>query len=223
MSNMEEEKKEIVKEEKKESFFQKAKRIISKFPFIPFVVLGIILVVAILIPKRLPDIFEKGSMSKIERICDLATVEAYYHNVAAETKEASTLGKIFGNIGYKKYWLEYDAIIQFGIDAKEVEIKKPNIMNEVKVYVPEAKIVREPILITEYISDPITDTGFLTSISTDDKTSAVGNSLKNLKEKASQDEDLLKLARERAKTFLEQYIITAGKSVGVDYKVIFEN
>ena len=162
-------------------------------------------------------------MSKIERICDLATVEAYYHNVAAETKEASTLGKIFGNIGYKKYWLEYDAIIQFGIDAKEVDIKKPNIMNEVKVYVPEAKIVREPILITEYISDPITDTGFLTSISTDDKTSAVGNSLKNLKEKASQDEDLLKLARERAKTFLEQYIITAGKSVGVDYKVIFED
>ena len=222
MSNMEEKKIETV-EEKKESFINKVKKVIKKFPFIPFVILGILLVIAILIPKRLPDIFEKSNMSKIERICDLATVEAYYHNVAAETQEASTLGKIFGNIGYKKYWLEYDAIIQFGIDAKEVVINKPNIKNEVKVHVPKAKIVREPLLISEYISDPITDTGFLTSISSEDKTSAVGNSLKTLKEKAGADEDLLNLARERAKTFLEQYIISAGHAIGTEYKVVFED
>ena len=215
---------EIIAEKKKTDFsFKKVKKIIKKIPHKPAIILVILLLIALLIPKRLPTIFTTSNYTKIEKICSLATIEAYYHDVASKTQDATTIGKIFGNIGYKKYWLEYDVIVQYGIDAKKVKIEKPNMKNEVKVYLPKAEVLGEPIWVKDYIQDPVTDTGFLTSVSGEDKTEAVENSIKELKESAKNDQEHLELARERAKIFFEKYIISAGREIGVEYKVIFED
>ncbi len=215
---------EVKEEKKKYDFsFKKVKTVIKKIPHKPVIILVILLFIALVIPKKLPSIFTSSNYSKIEKICSLATIEAYYHDVASKTQDATTLGKIFGNIGYKKYWLEYDVIVQYGIDAKKVKIDKPNIKNEVKVHLPEAEVLGEPIWVQDYIQDPVTDTGFLTSVSGEDKTEAVENSIKELKEAAQNDKEHLELARERAKLFFEKYIISAGREVGVEYKVIFED
>ena len=220
IDNKKTEEKEESKEKKteKKSFLEKIKNIPYKFA----IILGILLIVVIIIPKRLPSIFKNSNYSKIEKICNLATVEVYYHNVAEKIDEASTIGKIFGNIGYKKYWLEYDAVIEYGIDAKKVKIEKPNFKNEVKVHLPEAEVLGEPRLIKEYIKDPVTDSGFLTSVSNDDKIEAVENSIKTLKTKASDDKEHRDLAYERAKKFFENYIVSAGKEIGTNYSVIFD-
>ena len=221
---MNNEKKETVlvnKEEK--NVFNKVIDFVKKVPYKPIIILVIVVLLAILVPKRLPSIFRSSNYTKVEKICNLATVEAYYHNVAIREISASSIGKIFGNIGYKKYWLEYDAIVQYGIDAKKVKIEKPNLKNEVIVHIPEAEILGEPELVIEYIKDPVTDTGFLTSVSGEDKTIAIENSIKELKANANKDNEQLQLARERAKKFFEKYIVNAGKEIGVDYKVIFED
>ena len=224
MNKMEEKKEKEINEEteknknEKKSFLEKIKNIPYKFA----VILGILLIIAIIIPKRLPSIFKSSDYSKIEKICNLATVEVYYHNVAEKIDEASTIGKIFGNIGYKKYWLEYDAVIEYGIDAKKVKIEKPNFKNEVKVYLPEAEVLGEPRLIKEYIKDPATDSGFLTSVSNADKIEAVEKSIKTLKTKANDDKEHRDLAYERAKKFFENYIVSAGKEIGTNYKVVFD-
>ncbi len=215
---------EEVKEENIETPAEKPKLIdrIKKFPYKLAVVLVIILIIALLIPKQLPSIFQSSSLTKIEKICELATVEAYYHNVADETKPSSSkIGEILGNIGYKRYWVEYDAIIRYGIDAKKVKIEAPNIMNEVKVHIPKAEILGEPVVITELVQDPITDTGFLTKVTPEDKNLALENSINKLKEESSKDTENLNLAYERAKNFFENYIKNAGKETGVEYKVIF--
>ena len=211
----------VNKEEK--NVFNKVIDFVKKVPYKPIIILVIVVLLAILVPKRLPSIFRSSNYTKVEKICNLATVEAYYHNVAIREISASSIGKIFGNIGYKKYWLEYDAIVQYGIDAKKVKIEKPNLKNEVIVHIPEAEILGEPELVIEYIKDPVTDTGFLTSVSGEDKTIAIENSIKELKANANKDNEQLQLARERAKKFFEKYIVNAGKEIGVDYKVIFED
>ena len=211
----------VNKEEK--NVFNKVIDFVKKVPYKPIIILVIVVLLAILVPKRLPSIFKSSNYTKVEKICNLATVEAYYHNVAIKEDPASSIGKIFGNIGYKKYWLEYDAIVQYGIDAKKVKIEKPNLKNEVIVHIPEAEILGEPELVIEYIKDPVTDTGFLTSVSGEDKTIAIENSIKELKANANKDNEQLQLARERAKKFFEKYIVNAGKEIGVDYKVIFED
>ena len=208
---------------KNDNCFKKIFEFLKKIPYKPYIIFAVLLIIALLIPKRLPSIFSKSNYSKIEKICTLSTIEAYYHNVASKTQDATTIGKIFGNIGYKKYWLEYDAIVQYGIDARKVKISKPNFKNEVKVYIPNAEVLGEPILVKDYIEDPVTDTGFLTSVSGDDKTQAVEESVKELKDEASKDIEHLNLARERAKKFFESYIVNAGKEIGTNYTVIFED
>lgn len=187
-----------------------------------FVILFVILFLCVLFfPSRLPVIFSKNNYSKIERISNLATVEAYYHNVASKEVDATTLGKIFGNIGYKRYWVEYDGTVQFGINAKEVRIEKPNLNGVVKVYLPKATILGTPVIIENKVGDPITDTGFLTTIPASDKTEAIANAQKQLEEKASQDDELLNLANERARMFFKNYIESAGREVGKNYRVEF--
>ena len=210
-----------LKKEQKGSFFSKLSNIYKKIPYKPIILLGILALVVIFFPSRLPDIFSRQNYTKIEKISNLATVEAYYHNVASKEVEATTLGKIFGNIGYKKYWIEYDGTVQFGINAKEVRIEKPNSKNVVKVYIPDATILGKPTIIENSVSDPITDTGFLTTIPASDKTEAIADAQKKLEEAASQDTELLTLAKERAQMFFKKYIESAGKEIGEEYKVEF--
>ncbi len=196
--------------------------LIKKLPYKPAIILIILLIVALVMPKRLPKIFTSSKYSKIEKICNLATIEAYYHNVAYDEIPASGVGKVFGNIGYKKYWLEFDTILKLGVNAKKVKISNPNRKNEVHVYIPPAEILNEPDWIHERIGDPITDTGFLTSISNEDETRAVANAIAELKKNANEDDSHLELAREKAKRFFENYIVNAGREIGVEYTVIFD-
>ena len=201
--------------------FSKVYNLFKRIPYKPIIILAILLLIVVFFPSKLPDIFSFFIYAKIEKISNLATVEAYYHNVASKEVEATTIGKIFGNIGYKKYWIEYDGTVQFGIDAKKVRIEKPTIKNVVKIYIPESSILGKPVIVENSVSDPITDTGFLTTIDAYDKTEAIAEAQKKLEETASKDNELLTLAKERAKMFFKKYIESIGKEIGKDYKVEF--
>ncbi len=217
---MDKKEKEEKEEEKKKS---KLKNKFNMMPYIPIILLIILLFVLIFFPSREPEIFSKHNYSKIEEICDLALLDVYYHEVATREVDATKLGKYFGNIGYKKYWIEYDAVVQFGIDAKKVKIHKKLFSNVIKVKIPDASIVKEPKVIRKSVSDPITDKGFLTSIDASEKTAAIAEAQKDLKESAENDKEILDSVKERAKTFFEEYIQEIGKENGKNYKVVFVN
>ena len=216
-----EDNKEIIKEENKST--NKFKEIFNKIPYKPVIILVFLLIIAIIIPRRLPKFFEEKDYSKIQKISELATLEVYYHDVAYKEEPRNSILGIIGDYGYYKYWLEYDSIIKVGIDANKVEIQKPNMLNEVKVKIPEAQVIGEPIELTEYMGEPITDSGFLTSIKPEAKSQALGKAKADLKEEVSNDTELLNQARDRAKDFFKNYIESIGKEIGVNYKVIFED
>ena len=218
-----EEEKEQEQEKKETNATHKINVFLKKVPYKPIIVLIFLLVIALIIPRKLPKFFEEDNYPKIEKISNLATLEVYSHDVAYRENPRTPIIGIIGNIGYYKYWLEYDSIIKVGIDAKKVKITPPNIFNEVKVYIPEAEVIGEPMEIEEYIGVPVTETGFLTSISAEEKASALGKSKEDLKNAVSQDQDLLNQARDRAKELFKNYIISIGKEIGVNYKVVFED
>ena len=217
------EKEEKINTIKKDNSFQTIKNILNKIPNKKIVILVLLVLGLILLPSRTPDIFSRNNYTKIKKISNLATIEAYYHNVAAKEVDSTKIGKVMGDMGYKKYWIEYDGKVQFGIDAKKVIIKKPNRNNVVKIYIPKATILDKPIIIQDSMSDPITDTGFLTKIRAEDKTEAIANAQENLEEKARNDTELLDLAQERAKKFFKKYIESVGKEIGKEYTVKFIN
>lgn len=69
------------------------------------------------------------------------------------------------------------------------------------------------------ISTPLTDKGFLTSISTEEKVETLNKTQSDMKGKAEKDNEMLIRAKERAKTLLEEYIKNVGESIGEDYTV----
>lgn len=185
------------------------------------VILLILLFVLIFFSSREPEVFSKHNYSKIEEICNLALLDVYYHEVATSEADPTKLGKYFGGIGYKKYWIEYDGVVQIGIDAKKVKIHKKSFSNVVEVKVPNASVISEPSI--KNMKDPITDTGLFTSIDASEKTAAITRAQQELKESASKDTELLNSVKERTKTFFEEYIQGIGKANGKNYKVVFVN
>ena len=73
------------------------------------------------------------------------------------------------------------------------------------------------------ISTPLTDKGFLTSISTEEKVVTFNKTQSEMKKKAEKDNELLSRAKERAKILLEEYIKNVGESIGEEYTVEWED
>ncbi len=62
------------------------------------------------------------ALSQVRSICELATLECYYHNVAKSTK---TKGTGLAHVGEKerKFWIEYTGVARIGIDMSDVNMK----------------------------------------------------------------------------------------------------
>ena len=63
------------------------------------------------------------------------------------------------------------------------------------------------------------DTGFLVSITAEEQTKVFAETQRNMKEKASQDQAMLRRARSNARAILEEYVTKVGKGLGTEYRV----
>ena len=156
--------------------------------------------------------------SRIRAISQLTTSKCYYHNVAVYEVKAGGLWMNLGNIGYKKLWIEYSGIVELGIDFSKVKISPPELNGVVRVYVPDAEVLNIDFDI-ESITNPITETGLLTTINADEKTEAFGLAQEEMKKNVASNESLLHQAKERAKKIIEGYIINVGVEIGQDFIV----
>lgn len=147
-------------------------------------------------------------------ICDLATLEVYYHNVARYNR-ASDLPF---NIGYKRMWFEYSGIVEIGINANKVTISEPDENGVVAIFVPQAEIL-DVNIDEDSITDPVVETGPLTDLSTEEKTEALSNAQTGMEEEADKDDTLKYQARKRAKDLLESYVQNTGDLIGKRYTV----
>ena len=153
----------------------------------------------------------------VDSICELTTLQCYYHNIARAETPASGLFKIFG-VGYKKMWTEYDGIVQLGIDANKVTIDKPDRNNVVRITIPDAE-VKTVDLDENSMSVPLTDVGFMTWITKEEETKALALAQKDMEETAKENKSLLNQAKERAKNILEAYVKNVGEQMGEEYTV----
>ena len=155
-----------------------------------------------------------NSFPNVSKICELATLKCYYHDVAEETVEPTG----WFQYGYKKFWIEYEGVVVFGIDAKKVDIQKPDSNGEVKVYVPKAQVLNID-MVTDTMKDVVMENGAFTKITTEDQAQAYAQTQANMRDTAEANESLLTEARENAKKLIESYIIEVGNKAGNLYKV----
>lgn len=158
---------------------------------------------------------EQADFSNAKYVCELATLEVYYHNVARSSHEADW--PIF-DIGKKRMWFEYSGVVEIGIDASKMEISEPDASNVVTVSLPQAEIL-DVNLDENSISDPVTETALFTSFTTEEKTQALSTAQQNMYDTAEQDDTLRFQARQRAKELIESYITNIGELTDTKYTV----
>lgn len=165
---------------------------------------------------------DKNEFSNVRYVANLTTMECYYHNVAKHEEDAS--GYIFGigNIGEKRFWFEYDAKVNMGIDADKVKVSKPDENGIVTITMPPVEVQGKPDIIEGSMTNPLTETGWFTSITQEDRTKALAEAQDDVLEKADGDKELKQLAKERAKQILKKYVTGIGKKTGKTYQVEFK-
>lgn len=166
-------------------------------------------------PKMQPDII------KIRSICELATLECYYHNVAKAIKSAGTG---ITHIGEKDraFWIEYDGIVRLGVDMSQVTMSMEG--NVVTVTMPPAKVLEVTVNndsynAHSYIVSP--DNIFGNEITAADATTSVRDAQEAMKQAAEGNRTLLVNAQERAKKLIENYIRQIGDAIGLNYTVVW--
>jgi hypothetical protein len=160
---------------------------------------------------------QKPDFSSIKSVCELSTLKCYYHNVATYEKNAHGLLKVFGS-GYKKIWIEYSGIVNLGIDINKVDISEPDTNNVITIKIPDAE-VQSTSLYKSTLSEPLTDKGVFTKITTEEKTEALSSAQQNMKETAQKDTSLLAQAKEHAKLILQGYINNLGEEFNEEYTI----
>ena len=161
---------------------------------------------------------QTADFSGVTSVCELATLKCYYHNVAKAETEASGIFAKWLKTGYKKIWTEYSGIIEYGIDISQVTVSEPDKNGVVTVTMPDAQVLNVDVD-EDSIGTPLTDTGFLTSVTTEEKTTTLAGAQEAMEQQAKENTEMLSQAKARAKTLIEEYIKNVGESIGEEYTV----
>lgn len=161
---------------------------------------------------------QTADFSGVTSVCELATLKCYYHNVAKAETEASGIFAKWLKTGYKKIWTEYSGIIEYGIDISQVTVSEPDKNGVVTVTMPDAQVLNVDVD-EDSLGTPLTDTGFLTSVTTEEETTTLAGAQEAMEQQAKENTEMLSQAKARAKTLIEEYIKNVGESIGEEYTV----
>ena len=161
---------------------------------------------------------QTADFSGVTSVCELDTLKCYYHNVAKAETEASGIFAKWLKTGYKKIWTEYSGIIEYGIDISQVTVSEPDKNGVVTVTMPDAQVLNVDVD-EDSLGTPLTDTGFLTSVTTEEKTTTLAGAQEAMEQQAKENTEMLSQAKARAKTLIEEYIKNVGESIGEEYTV----
>ena len=155
---------------------------------------------------------------QMRAICELSTMNCYYHNVAKYFEENASKGLWGLGKKDKHFWVEYSAEVTLGIDASLVTMEISD--NQVTITIPPAEVQGKP----RVHSNTLTKDSYIIAkdsadVTAQDETTVFVDAQENIKALAEADKTLLATAQDRAKMLLEDYVTNIGKVTGVDYSI----
>ncbi|MDE6016528.1 MAG: DUF4230 domain-containing protein [Acetatifactor sp.] len=159
------------------------------------------------------------NQSQMQSICELATLECYYHNTAKINSEKQVL---FWNTS-KKLWIEYSGSVKIGIDVSKLEMRAED--NVITITMPNAKV-----LSCHIDEESLTEENFYSEtkglgsgkVGAEDQTQAFRTAQENMQAMVEEDDALFLQARMRAQTLIENYVKSIGDAIGVEYEIQWE-
>lgn len=154
-------------------------------------------------------------VSEMKAICELATMDCYYHNVAKIKQEDAEKFLWWGKD--KHFWIEYEGVVTMGVDASLVNMEVKD--DQVTITMPTAKVLGCKVDETTFTEDSFIIDKDSVDIKADDQTEALAKAQSDMEETASKDSALLANAQQRAQKLLEDYVNNIGESVGKEYTI----
>ena len=164
----------------------------------------------------------------IQEVSELASLKCYYHNVAKVTHDADEglVGFLLKH-GYKKQWIEFDGTVEIGFSVAGVSLDVKNERDvgdgkkeaDVFIYLPEPQVLGDPNVVDDTFDESLSEAGFLTEITLEEKTEAVEEAKADMKERAAADSNLMHEAAEHAKQLLRNYVEGIGSATNTTYHV----
>lgn len=159
------------------------------------------------------------NLTQMQSVCELATLECYYHNTAKLESEKEVL---WWNTS-KKLWIEYSGTVKVGVDISKLDMHVED--NLVTITMPDAKILSCQIDDSSLSEDSFySETRGLGSgkVDAEDQTRAFQAAQEGMLATVQEDELLLHQAKMRAQTLLENYVKNIGDAIGVEYDIHWE-
>ncbi len=155
-------------------------------------------------------------VTQMKAICQLATLECYYHNVAKYYEEAV---EGFGPwTKDRRFWVEYDGIVTLGVDTSDLKME----IDGTTVYITEPRAI---IISVKVDADSLNKDGsFYVDVDSAKTTAeheqkAYAEAQSKMRESAENDTALLESAKQRAMSLLEDYVQNIGNAIGKQYSV----
>ena len=153
--------------------------------------------------------------TQMRAICELATLECYYHNVA-KYKEEDAEGFWFWKKD-KHFWLEYSGVVKLGVEAALVTIKVND--DKVEITMPPAKVMKCTVDEESLNENSIIVANKSADVKAEDMTEAFAKAQANMELTAKNDTVLQAQAQQRAQKLLEDYVNNIGKVTGKQYTI----
>ena len=164
-----------------------------------------------------PPATEEPQITQMRTICELATMDCYYHNVAKYYEKDAEKGILGLGKKDKKFWVEYSGEVTIGLDATLVALQVSG--DQVTITIPPAKVLGAKVY-----SDALTTDSYIidkdsADITAEDQTRVFENAQADMLAQASNDHLLLFNAQQRAQMLLEDYVTNIGNAIGVTYQI----
>lgn len=156
------------------------------------------------------------NITQMKAICELATLECYYHNVAKVSKEKDVLWWDTK----AELWIEYSGIVKVGVDISDLDLEVNG--EVVNITMPKAAVLSCEVDETKLNKDSyimIREGLGAEKITADDQTLAFQTAQDSMREAAETDEELISQAQQRAEDLLESYINNLGDILGKKYTI----
>ena len=157
----------------------------------------------------------KPEISQMKAICELATMDCYYHNVAKYKDQDAS-----GALWWKKdrhFWIEYSGIVRIGIDISKVKMEVNNEI--VTITIPTAEVLSCKVDETTLNKDSFIVASDSAKVEAEHQIEAFKDAQSNMENSAKKDKLLLANAQQRAQNLLEDYVNNIGDSVGKNYEI----
>ncbi|MBQ2798638.1 MAG: DUF4230 domain-containing protein [Ruminiclostridium sp.] len=163
------------------------------------------------VPEKIPE----PEITKMRSICELATMECYYHNVAKFYEEKAESFLWFTKD--KHFWIEYAGVVTIGIDASLVNVMVED--EKVTITMPPAKVLGCKVDESTLNHRSVIVANGSAAVTAEDQTAAFKEAQREMQDVASNDMMLLKNAQQRAQKLIEDYVVNLGEMVGKEYYV----